>query len=238
MSSAAERDGALVDRLAASIQARILAGELPSGSRLRQETLAAGFGVSRTPVREALRKLQASGLVKLEPNRGAIVHVPSPREVREAYEVRAELEGLAAELAALRIRDSELQRLHDAQELFRHAADELVAWRRARGRPGPPEDAHADWIRGNDFFHVAIQEAAGNERLREILSDLHGSFPRNLTWIVLDESAHLLEENVAQHGAILHAIEARDPTEARRQVKHHVLHAGELVVRRIEHSAG
>jgi DNA-binding GntR family transcriptional regulator len=235
---AAERDGALVDRLAASIQAEVLAGELPSGSRLRQETLAARFGVSRTPVREALRKLQASGLVMVEPNRGAIVRVPSPREVREAYVVRAELEGLAAELAALRIRDSELQQLHDAQELFRRAADELVAWRRAGRTDEPPEDAHADWIRGNDFFHVAIQEAAGNERLRTMLSDLHGSFPRNLTWIVLDESAHLLEENVAQHGAILHAIEARDPTEARRQVKHHVLHAGELVVRRIEHSAG
>ena len=63
----------LVDRLAAAIQSRVLSGDLPSGARLRQETLASQFGVSRTPVREALRKLQSSGVVTVEPNRGAIV---------------------------------------------------------------------------------------------------------------------------------------------------------------------
>ena len=88
---------ALVDRLAAAIHARVLAGDIPTGSRLRQESLATEFGVSRTPVREALRKLQADGVIELEPNRGAVVRGPSGREVREAYEVRAELEGLAAE---------------------------------------------------------------------------------------------------------------------------------------------
>ena len=76
---------ALVDRLAATIHARVLAGDIPSGSRLRQESLATEFGVSRTPVREALRKLQADGVVELEPNRGAVVRGPSSREVREAY---------------------------------------------------------------------------------------------------------------------------------------------------------
>src|SRR4051794_8840370 len=86
---------ALVDKLAATLQARVLSGELPSGARLRQEALAEEFGVSRTPVREALRKLQAHGLVDLEPNRGALVRALSAREIRDAYEVRAELEGLA-----------------------------------------------------------------------------------------------------------------------------------------------
>src|SRR5215208_4765177 len=65
-----EEDAALVDRLAATIQARVLSGEFASGSRLRQESLATEFGVSRTPVREALRKLQAAGIVQLEPRRG------------------------------------------------------------------------------------------------------------------------------------------------------------------------
>jgi len=96
--AAAHQDGdpALVDRLAATIRSRVLAGEIPTGSWLRQESLAAQFGVSRTPVREALRKLQATGLVQLEPNRGAVVRGLTEREIREAYEVRAELEGLAA----------------------------------------------------------------------------------------------------------------------------------------------
>jgi DNA-binding GntR family transcriptional regulator len=237
--SAAVGDGAaLVDRLAATIQARVLSGEIPSGVRLRQETLAAEFGVSRTPVREALRKLQASGLVHVEPNRGAIVRGPTAREVQEAYKVRADLEGLAAELATTRIRDEELRRLREAQELFRQAATALVAWKRSRNGDGePPKDAHADWIRGNDFFHLAIQEAAGNDRLRVTLADLAGSFPRNLTWIVLGESSRLLEQNVAQHGAILRAIDKRDPAEARRRMREHVLHACDLVLRRLEQRA-
>jgi DNA-binding GntR family transcriptional regulator len=104
----------LVDRLAGAIQTRVLSGDVPVGTRLRQEALAEEFGVSRTPVREALRKLQSTGLVELLPNRGAVVRGPSAREIREAYEVRAELEGLAAELAAGRISDADLLRLREA----------------------------------------------------------------------------------------------------------------------------
>jgi DNA-binding GntR family transcriptional regulator len=235
MAKAAET-AALVDRLAATIQARVLSGEFASGDRLRQETLASEFGVSRTPVREALRKLQAAGIVQVEPHRGATVRGPSPREVREAYEVRAELEGLAAALAASRIRDEELHRLRAAQALFEESSARLREWKtRADGRL--PADGHADWIRGNDLFHLVIQQAAGNQRLRSTLADLHQSFPRDLTWIVLSESSHLLDENVMQHGAILDAIERRDAEEARRRMVDHVLSAGELVVRRFEERA-
>jgi DNA-binding GntR family transcriptional regulator len=230
---------ALVDRLAAAIQARVLSGEIPTGSRLRQESLATEFGVSRTPVREALRKLQAGGLVLVEPHRGAVVRGPTAREVREAYEVRAELEGLAAELAVNHIRDEELRRLHEAQELFRRSVAELVEWKRdRRGRRSPPARAHADWIEANDVFHLAIHVAAGNDRLRSTLADLHLSFPRDLTWIVLGESSRLLDENVAQHGAILDAIERHDAGAGRQLMKEHVLRAGELVVRRFEERDG
>jgi DNA-binding GntR family transcriptional regulator len=233
-----EEDAALVDRLAATIQARVLSGEFASGSRLRQESLATEFGVSRTPVREALRKLQAAGIVQLEPRRGAKVRGPSAREVREAYEVRAELEGLAAALASARIRDDDLRRLRDAQSMFERSSQRLRAWKeREHGTPPPPAQAHAEWIRGNDLFHLVIQEAAGNERLAATLADLHQSFPRDLTWIVLGESSHLLEENVAQHAAVLAAIEARDEETARRRMVDHVLRAGDLVVRRFEERA-
>ena len=231
-----DADGlALVDELATTIQTRVLNGEIPTGTRLRQESLAAEFGVSRTPVREALRKLQASGLVEVQPRRGALVRVPSARDVREAYEVRAELEGLATELAATRIRHEELQRLRDAQALFRHSVGSLLEWReRRRANEPPPAAAHAEWIEANDRFHLAIQQAAGNARLRATLTDLHRSFPRDLTWIVLGENARLLEENVAQHQAILDAIERHDATLARRLMSEHVRHAGELVTRRFE----
>jgi DNA-binding GntR family transcriptional regulator len=231
-------DGAaLVDRLAAAIHARVLAGEFASGERLRQESLASEFGVSRTPVREALRKLQAGGVVELEPNRGAVVRGPTAREVREAYEVRAELEGLAAELAATRIRDDDLRRLRDAQALFGRSVKTLLQWKRRHESGPPPEKAHREWIDGNDLFHLAILEASGNERLRSTLADLHTSFPRDLTWIVLGESSHLLEENVAQHARILDAIERREPEAARRLMAEHIRNAGDLVTRRFEDRA-
>src|SRR4029079_4949724 len=91
------------------------------------------FGVSRTPVREALRKLQANGLVEMLPRRGALLHGPSAREAREGYEVRGALEGLAASLAATCIRDDELRRLRTAQAHFRRSVASPPPWRRRRG---------------------------------------------------------------------------------------------------------
>src|SRR5262249_35037040 len=154
----------LVDHLAATLQARVLSGEIPTGTRLRQEAIAREFGVSRTPVREALRQLQALGIAQVEHNRGAVVRAPTARELREAYEVRAELEGLAAEHAAARIADEQLDRLREAQRLFRRSIETLIS-RRRRSGDEPAWDDDSDWVRGNDLFHQVIQEASGNELL-------------------------------------------------------------------------
>jgi DNA-binding GntR family transcriptional regulator len=224
----------LVDRLAGEIQARVLSGATPVGTRLRQEALADEFGVSRTPVREALRQLQASGLVELLPNRGAVVRGPSAREIREAYEVRAELEGLAAELAAERISDRDLRRLQEAQRLFQDAVETLIARRARRREPWKDESL---WVQANDLFHQAILDASANARLADTIADLHRSFPRNLTWAALSRSSRLLEENVEQHQAVLDAIERRDPAEARRSMVEHVRSAGELVTLHFEQAS-
>jgi DNA-binding GntR family transcriptional regulator len=228
-----QSDGyALVDHIAATLQARVLRGEIPSGARLRQETLAAEFEVSRTPVREALRKLQADGIVELEPHRSAVVRMPTAREIREAYEVRAELEGFGAELAAERIQEQQLARLHEAAVLFRRSIDELHEHRRGGGDGVP--DAIEDWTHTNDVFHQSVLDAAGNDRLRRTLADLHRTIPRDLTSIVLGENARLLEENVEQHDAILAAIERLDRTGARQAMVAHVRSAGALVTLRFE----
>ena len=220
-----------VERLAGAIQAQVLRGDVPVGTRLRQEALAEEFGVSRTPVREALRQLQATGLVELLPNRGAVVRGPSAREIREAYEVRAELEGLAARLAAERISDRDLVRLREAQTLFRKSVTTLIARRARRTVPWKDESV---WVQANDLFHQAILDAAGNARLNHTIADLHRSFPRDLTWTALSQSSRLLEENVDQHDAILEAIERRNPEEARRRMVDHVRSAGELVTLHFE----
>ena len=218
----------LVDRLASAIQARILSGEIPSESRLRQARLAAQFGVSRTPVREALRKLQTAGIVVLEPNKGAVVRGPTPRDVREAYLVRGELEGLAAELATPLLTDDDLARLREAQELFRASIESELEARRT-GRPPAPWTAESDWERANNLFHKVIQEASGNRQLLAAIADLHRSFPRHLTWSALSRSSHLLSGNVEEHARILEAVEARDAAAARAAMAAHVRSAGELV---------
>jgi DNA-binding GntR family transcriptional regulator len=226
----------LVEQLAETLRARVLSGEIPSGTRLRQEAIAREFGVSRTPVREALRQLQAMGVAQLEHNRGAVVRGPTARELREAYEVRAELEGLAAELAATRIGDEQLGRLREAQQLFRRSIETLIS-RRRRGSGREPRWADdSDWVRANDLFHQVIQEAAGNGQLLRTIGDLHRSFPRALTWSALSGSSALLEENIRQHNAILEAIEGRDPQEARRRMAEHIRAAGELIAHRFEQS--
>ena len=228
----ADDGSSLVDGIASSLQARILSGAIPRGLRLRQEALALEFGVSRTPVREALRKLQASGVVELLPNRGAVVRGPSAREIREAYEVRAELEGLAAELATSRIGDDGLRRLREAEALFRRSVATIVA-RRQRSSSAHWDD-ESTWVRANDLFHQAILDAAGNARLSATIADLHRAFPRDLTWAPLSGNSRLLAENVAQHAAVLEAIEQGDAGEARRRIVEHVRSAGELVTRHFE----
>jgi DNA-binding GntR family transcriptional regulator len=227
-------DRALVDHLAATIQARVLSGQIPGGARLRQESLASEFGVSRTPVREALRKLQATGIVELEPHRGALVRGPTAREIREAYEVRAELEGLAAELAARHIADAQLRRLRKAERIFRHSIQTLLALRKREPESELPWEDDTEWVRANDLFHQVVQEASGNARLVSTIADLHRSFPRSLTWSALSASSRLLEENVEQHHAIFEAIERHDPPLARGLMTDHVRRAGDLVARRFE----
>jgi DNA-binding GntR family transcriptional regulator len=216
----------VVDDLATAIQTRIVTGEIPPGARLRQEQLAAEYKLSRTPVREALRKLQAEGTVELVPNQGAVVRGPTVRDVREGYEVRAELEGMAAALAATWITDGHLTELREAEELFRRAIEDAP--------PGPVDGHEGEWVRANDQFHEAVQAAAGNERLRRTISDLHKAFPRRLTWGALQADSRLMAENVEQHGEIRAAIEAREPDAARDAMRRHVLRAGELIARWVE----
>jgi DNA-binding GntR family transcriptional regulator len=237
VSQATEERRALVDKLASMLQARVLNGELATGTRLRQEALAEEFGVSRTPVREALRKLQATGLVEVLPRRGALVRGPSSREIRDAYEVRAELEGLAAELAARLIHQEHLTALRNAQAEFRESLARTIA---LREEPGARQLSAAEierWRRANDRFHQVIQQASANDVLVATLAHLHRSFPRDLSRTVLSESTTLLEENVGEHEAILEAIERRDAPAARELMAQHVRHAGNLVTLRFEQRA-
>jgi DNA-binding GntR family transcriptional regulator len=237
VSQAAEERRALVDKLASQLHARVLSGELPSGTRLRQEALAEEFGVSRTPVREALRKLEAGGLVELQPHRGAVVRGLSPREIRDAYEVRAALEALAARLAAERINREQLQRLNHVQGEFRTALERTIAKRRGGREVGVRELRR--WANANDDFHQTIHEASGNEVLAGTLAQLARNFPRDLSRLVVSESSAMLEANVREHETILDALSRHDSEAAYELMQRHVARAGSLVTLRVEQrSAG
>src|SRR3954466_15174945 len=104
----------VVDQVYAAVRARILSGELPRGSRLRQASLADELGVSRTPLREALRRLASEGLVELSPNRGATVSQLDFGDMRHAWAARLALEPGAARLAAERRDEDAVRRMRDA----------------------------------------------------------------------------------------------------------------------------
>ena len=214
---------ALVDQIAAQIRAQILSGEIPIGAQLRQAELASAFGVSRTPVREALRQLQTGGLIEVHPNRGAVVRVPAPWEVREAYEVRAELEGLAAARAVSRLSKEQIETLREANQFMyeRSLAEAQSGNDSADVTPGQ------DSRKGNDLFHTLIVEAAGNAHLAKVINDINETFPRNVSALLLINDSRHRDMNYAEHEQIIDALAAGDARKARKAMHDHVIAAGD-----------
>jgi DNA-binding GntR family transcriptional regulator len=213
----------LADEIAFRLRAEILDGKLPPGARLQHEELATRFGVSRTPIREALRQLQALNLVVVAPNRGAAVRVPSGTELAEVYELRADLEGFACELACARASDTDLAELDQAQARLTEAIRSAEQLREAE-----LDAAVGNW---NTAFHGCIHRAAGNRRLAEAIEHLQHFFPRDSVWrAVANDKAALVTMNVTEHEAIAAALQARKATQARRAMRKHVSGAGAILL--------
>src|SRR5881296_3434515 len=113
------------DDIAVVIEEAIVSGELAPGEVLRQDRLSERYGVSRTPVREALRRLAALGLVSFEPNRGVRVRTLTYHDLREAFVVRAELEALVTEIAAGKLTDEALAELEECERRFARLTKEV-----------------------------------------------------------------------------------------------------------------
>ncbi|MDQ7903655.1 GntR family transcriptional regulator [Phytohabitans sp. ZYX-F-186] len=222
LAPARKTGAALVDDLADRIRNRIMTGEIPIGAQLRQAELASDFGVSRTPVREALRQLQTSGLIEVLPNRGAVVSVPAPWDVREAYEVRAELEALAAARAVRRITRDQIEQLRVANR-------EMYDYSLARSTGTAPDER--DHRRSNDLFHTLIASISGNARLAKAINDINETFPRNVSaQLIVNDSRHR-DENFREHERILQALADGDAERAAAEMRQHVVDAGEQLAR-------
>ena len=225
------RSARLADEIAYRLQRDILEGRIGLGERLAQDELCVRFGVSRTPVREALLTLQASSLVALRPNRGAVVRIPAREEVRAVYELRAELEGFAAERAANRIDAFGRRRLRHAQAELAAAVGDLDP---AGVSPAERPALAAAIGAANDAFHDVILAAAANGALVEDVRRLRGRFPKDYVTEAVRGVKVMLELNGTEHEAIEAALAAGDGAGARAAMSEHVAHAGHLLIEHLD----
>jgi DNA-binding GntR family transcriptional regulator len=212
------------DEIAAVLEDAILTGELAPGEVLRQEQLSDDFGVSKTPIREALRQLAALGLVALIANRGARVRSLSPEDIRETYVLRAALEGYAAEIARSRMTRADLRELRQAEKRF---AELTGALRRAADRSDRLRAIAFEWVGANDAFHDVFLNAAGARLVADTARSARRVFPGQARWWTADLD-ELYAANLAQHRAIVKAFEARS-SEVRALIESHIFESGQLL---------
>jgi DNA-binding GntR family transcriptional regulator len=219
-------DSTKADDIAIVLEDEIVSGAIAAGSVLRQELLSERFDVSRTPIREALRRLAALGLVSFEPNKGVRVRTLSRAELREAFLVRAELEGLATERAAPRMTPELLAALDSAEHRFA----ELTARLRENARRGIDDTQLAsEWMRANHAFHDVIYEAADAPYVANVARAARRTFAGQVSWVARTELDDLYARNDAQHRAIRAALAAGSPEGARALAHEHVLSSSRLL---------
>jgi DNA-binding GntR family transcriptional regulator len=219
-------DGTKADDIALALEEAIVSGEIPPGSVLRQEHLSEQFQVSRTPVREALRRLAALGLVTFEPNRGVRVRMLSRDEIGEAFLVRAELESLATEIATPKMTEEDLGWLEAAEARFSELTHRLVETSHA-GRQDL--DLAREWLHANHAFHDVIYAAADVPLIERMAKAARRTFLVRPVWATGADLDDLFEKNDRQHRAIREAIAARSPEGARVLAREHVLSSGRLL---------
>jgi DNA-binding GntR family transcriptional regulator len=226
-------EGPLSEGLVEELQRRIIAGQIPVGTWLRHGALADEFGTSRTPVREALRVLHAQGIVTIVQNRGARVNGHSGRDIRDIGQVRAELEGLAAELAATRMDDEHQERMILAVRDFEAAIED---YKLDRDKMFKPEAAQR-WREANEAFHGSIVAASGNPQIVASIADLSRRLPRNLSYSAYAGNTRALIQNLREHDAVAQAITAKDGPTARRLMVRHVVASTEATARWTENNS-
>ena len=189
------------DQIHDALSAQIIAGTLRPGDPLGETTLAGRFGLSRTPVREALQRLAAEGLVERGPRRAFVVRRMSSDALRHLFEALAELEALCASLSALRMTPTDHALLANILD-----RDDL---------PG------ADYAQANMRFHETLRRGAGNEVLADLLADLNR---RSLPWrnAQFQVRATRIATSRAEHRTILAAITARDADRAADLMRAHM----------------
>ena len=197
-----------------ALRGAILRREFDPGEPLTEHDLCRRFGVSRTPVREALAKLELDHLVRVVPKKGAFVRTVSPDEIRELYEIREALEALVVRLAAPHLLEAELA---DFEARFRDL--------RARGAAVTYTDVR---LLG-DEFHQHLAKRAGNAKLLEILGQIREQIQS--VWAMSILAPRRVQGLIREHLAILDALRRADAARAERLMVRHVRRVREAIFR-------
>jgi len=204
--------GSLHERLVAGLRDMIVEGELAAGARIPERLLCDRFGVSRTPLREALKALASEGMVELLPNRGARVTRLTERDVDDMFQVMSTLEALSGTLACERITEPELAEI-------RALHYQMLAHYMRRQLP--------DYFRLNQAIHEAIMDAARNPVLKATYGSLAGRIRR--ARYVANMSEERWAAAVAEHEAILEALIALDAARLSELLARHLRNKSEVV---------
>lgn len=196
----------LVELVAAEVRRLIIDGHWPQGLRLVESQVADELGVSRNPVREAFRSLQAEGLIELEPRRGARVAVLTAEEAGHLFDVRGALEELAAGLAARRRDPAAVATLREVVVL---------------GRAATAEGRTSDLPPLNTRYHQALCAASGNPQLVALMGPLRD----RIQWVYAARVRDRAPASWAEHAAIAEAVESGDVTLARARAAAHIASA-------------
>jgi len=196
----------LHQEIVAQIQKMILKGILVKGQKIDEKSLCESMGVSRTPVREALRSLKSEGLIQLIPHKGAFVSQPCIEEINDMFEVMSVLEGTCARLAAANMNKKSFKRIEVLHE-------ELEEHYRNRN--------YEAYLKKNHVFHVFIQELAGNKVLNDVINGLRQK-------ILLYRQRQLyqperFDQSIQEHRDLLEAFRRKDPDSAESLMKKHLL---------------
>ena len=188
------------------IRENILSGKYQKGEELKEKTIGEEIGVSRTPVREALRQLELEGLVTIIPNKGAYVVGISQKDVRDIYEIRSRLEGLCARWAAEEISKEQLDELEE--NIY------LSDFHLSKGN-------YEQLLELDNRFHEILYQASGSKELRHVLSDFHHYVQRvrKITLAGTERAPHSIEE----HRRIVEALKLHDADMAEREANEHLM---------------
>lgn len=197
------------------IREDILSGKYEKDEELREITIGTELGVSRTPVREALRQLELEGLVKIIPNKGAYVTGISSKDIHDIYHIRSYLEGLCARWAAENITDEQIGQLEEILYLCDfHAKKEHME----------------QIVELDNKFHEIIYEAGNSKMLEHVLKDFH-HYVERVRKVSLSDKARAVRSN-EEHAAILDALRAHDGELAEKLAHEHMICTIENLSRR------